>query len=216
MVPKPGIAIVGAGNVASALAISLHEAGYEVREIISRNKPASLAKARRLARQVGARVSHIGSPALTAQLVWICVPDGMISSCAELLARTADWRGKIALHASGALPSSELDKLKKKGAAIASAHPLMTFVPEVRLSLNGVPFALEGDRKALAMARRLVRDLGGDSFLVAKASKPAYHAFCGFTSPLLVASLVTAERGAGRRACRHVSLPKAGQHRLIL
>jgi len=63
-------------------------------------------------------------------------------------------------------------------------------------SLSGVPFAVEGDMTAVRAARRIVRDLGGKSFTIRKHHKAAYHAWGAFASPLLVATLVTAERSA--------------------
>jgi len=75
----------------------------------------------------------------------------------------------------------------------------MTFVPGSQPSLAGVPFALEGDRAALQLARSIVRDLGGTSFSLPVARKAAYHAWATMTSPLLLAFLVTVEQ-AGRAA----------------
>jgi len=59
-----------------------------------------------------------------------------------------------------------------------------------------VPFALEGDPAALRVAGRIVRDLGGQPFSLSKSRKSIYHAWGGFTSPLLVALLMTAEKVA--------------------
>ena len=47
-----------------------------------------------------------------------------------------------------------------------------------------------------APARRIVRDLGGEAFTIRKQHKTAYHAWGSFASPLLVATLVTAEQVA--------------------
>jgi predicted short-subunit dehydrogenase-like oxidoreductase (DUF2520 family) len=102
--------------------------------------------------------------------------------------------------------------LKKKGIAAASVHPLMTFVPGSKPSLAGVPFALEGDPAAVRLARQIVRDLGGESLLLPASRKAAYHAWATFTSPLLLAFLVTLEevaRAAGLEPldARRRSLP---------
>jgi predicted short-subunit dehydrogenase-like oxidoreductase (DUF2520 family) len=216
MAAKPGIAIVGAGRLSNALAVSLLEAGYKIDTIIFRRPGGSQARARRLAAEVGARTSSIRSPNLASRVVWFSVPDQQISRCAEMLARVRDWRGKIAVHSSGALSSSELDAVKKKGAAVASVHPLMTFVRKVRPSLRGVPFALEGDRAAIRVLRRMVLDMGGEPFSIAKEDKAAYHAWGGFTSPLLVAILVVAEQvamkaGIRREMARRRMRPIVGQ-----
>jgi predicted short-subunit dehydrogenase-like oxidoreductase (DUF2520 family) len=77
---------------------------------------------------------------------------------------------------------------------------MMTFVPGIQPRLRGVPFAVEGDRRAVAEAKRIVTKLGGQVFTIRKDAKVLYHALGSFSSPLLVATLVTAERvgrGAG-------------------
>jgi predicted short-subunit dehydrogenase-like oxidoreductase (DUF2520 family) len=75
----------------------------------------------------------------------------------------------------------------------------MTFVPGATPRMEEVPFAVEGDTRAVSVARKIVRDLGAESFAIKKAAKPLYHALGSFSSPLIVAALVTAER-VGRSA----------------
>jgi len=195
MALKPRIAIVGPGRLGSALALELRHAGYRISEIISRNSRTSRRKARALAK----RVHSVVAPAtghLKADLVWFCVPDREIAKVARHLGHVTDWRGKIAFHSSGALPSDELHVLRRRGAAVASVHPLMTFVRASVPSLRGVPFAVEGDPAALRLARKIVRELDGEAFSISKSKKSAYHAWGGFTSPLLIALLVTGEKVA--------------------
>jgi predicted short-subunit dehydrogenase-like oxidoreductase (DUF2520 family) len=195
---KLSISIVGPGRLGTALALSLRRAGYRISEIGVKSK--STARAR-----YPGKVISSDQP-LTADLVWFCVPDRQIATAARERAANTDWRGKIALHASGALTSDELDVLRQKGAAVAAVHPLMTFVPRSSPNLKGVPFGMEGDAKALTGARRVVRDLGGEPFLIEKTAKPAYHAWGAFASPLLIATLVTAEQVANKAG---VSAPAA-------
>jgi predicted short-subunit dehydrogenase-like oxidoreductase (DUF2520 family) len=195
MTTKPRIAIIGPGRLGSALALLLKRSGYSITEIIPGNSRASRQKARALARQVYAKVGAEGN-ALDADLVWFCVPDREIARAARQLAVETDWSGKTALHSSGALGSDELRALSVRGASVAAVHPLMTFVHGSHPSLQGVPFALEGDRSALRVARRIVRDLGAAPFSISNDKKLAYHAWGAFTSPLLVALLVTGERVA--------------------
>jgi predicted short-subunit dehydrogenase-like oxidoreductase (DUF2520 family) len=209
---KPRIAIVGAGSLASALAPALREAGYPVSEITSRDNPASRRRVRSLARIVGARATTLRSAALDADVLWFCVPDREIRQAADTGAAAGKGKAQYAFHSSGALSSRELDSLRKRGAAVASIHPLMTFVSGSHPSLAGVPFALEGDAAATRLARRIVRDLGGESFTLPAARKAAYHAWATFTSPLWLAFLVTLEdaaRAAGltRAKARRMSLP---------
>jgi predicted short-subunit dehydrogenase-like oxidoreductase (DUF2520 family) len=209
---KPRIAVVGAGNLASSLAASLRGAGYAIEQIISRSRVQSLQRARRLARQVGASAVAIPQAQIRAEVVWFCVPDGEIASAAASMTKAADWKGKVALHSSGALTSDQLAVLSRLGAAAASVHPLMTFVRGSRPSLAGVSFALEGSPKAVRVARAIVRELRGDPFTIRKQQKETYHAWGTFASPLFTALLAASERvalaaGVNQKAARQRMLP---------
>jgi len=213
---KPTVAIVGAGSLATSLAVALYEAGFKITEIVARDSPRSRRRARSLATKVGAKVVTANSAALDATLLWFCVPDREISGMASTLAARASAhrnnRLRFAFHSSGALLSRELKPLRQAGVAVASVHPLMTFVAEANPSLIGVPFAIEGDESAKRFARRIVGELGGQSFSLPPARKAAYHAWATLTSPLLLAFLVTLEEaaraaGLAREDARRKSLP---------
>jgi predicted short-subunit dehydrogenase-like oxidoreductase (DUF2520 family) len=198
--------------LAGALATALRRAGYKIDQIVSRRSAASLRRARRLAREVGASAVAASRVRIRAEVVWFCVPDGAIAAAADSLADTADWRGKVALHSSGALTSDELAALRMRGAALASVHPLMTFVRGSRPSLAGVPFAIEGNPKAVGAARAIVLRLHGRAFIIPKERKEAYHTWGMFASPLLTALLAASERvalaaGVHRKAARERMLP---------
>jgi len=164
-----------------------------------------------LAKKVGSRAESIGIASLKAEIVWLCVPDAAISGVAKSLADRGAWKGKIALHSSGALTSNVLLPLRCNGAAVASLHPLMTFVKGSRASLAGVPFAIEGDAAGVRAARKIVRDLAGHPFSIGKRDKAAYHAWGTFLSPLLTALLAASERVA---AAAHVPAKEARRRML--
>jgi predicted short-subunit dehydrogenase-like oxidoreductase (DUF2520 family) len=210
---KPTITIVGAGRLGSALGVALHHAGYRIEEIASRDIKPSRAKAQKLAALSDAQAVTLVSARFSAEVIWLCVSDREIAHAARALALLrGDWKGKIALHSSGALAAGELQPLRQRGAAVASVHPLMTFVSGSRPSFKKVPFALEGDARAATAARKIIRDLGGDSFRLPASRKPAYHAWGAFASPLLVAALVGAEQvaalaGVGSAEARRRMMP---------
>jgi predicted short-subunit dehydrogenase-like oxidoreductase (DUF2520 family) len=233
---NPSVAIVGSGNLATFLAISLHRAGFNIAEIISRETPRSLRNARVLAAKVGAHGITASSAKLNANLLWLCVPDREIRNAASVLSerlrvlkqesareiseaslekKTSERekpRVKFAFHSSGALSSRELDPLRRAGLATASVHPLMTFVPNTNPLLTGVPFALEGDAQAKQIARHIVCKLGGKTVSVSRSNKSAYHAWATLASPLFLAFLVTLEEaalaaGVKGRDARAMSLP---------
>ena len=193
---RPSIAIVGPGRLGTALAQCLNSTGYDLAEIIVRPERKSVAGARALARRVGARAYHIKTARLEADLIWFCLPDSKIAEAAREYS-DKEWNGKIALHCSGVLTSDALELLRDRGASVASVHPLMTFVRGSVPDLSGVTFAVEGDTRAVRIARHIVRDLGGEILLVRKHDKAAYHAFATMICPLLVSLLASAERVAG-------------------
>jgi predicted short-subunit dehydrogenase-like oxidoreductase (DUF2520 family) len=210
MPAKPTVAIIGPGRLGTALALQLARAGYHVSELISRT-PASARRLRALTQTLKARSSHHRNVRLNADLIWLCVPDREIAIVAADLATLNIWKGKTVFHSSGALGSDTLDPLRKRGAKVASVHPMMTFVRGAVPAMKGITFALEGDAPAVRVAQRIVRDFGARTFLIRRQKKAAYHAWGSFASPLLVAALVTAEQVA-----RSAGLKTAEARRMML
>ena len=185
--------IIGPGSLGSALSQALHSEGIEVAEIVYRSAT-SAKTGRRLAKLTGAEAVGFGAAQFRGDVVWLCVGDSAIRSTGSEMARRGSWRGKVVFHSSGALTSNELDSLRRRGAKVASVHPMMTFVDGAKSSMEGVTFALEGDGPAVAVARNLVKVLGGETFKLNKVDKPLYHALGAFVSPMIVAQMATAER----------------------
>ena len=206
---RPRIAIVGTGKLGSALTLSLRAAGYSISELVSRDRKDSRRRANALARRVGAAATTFQKAALRADLVWFCVPDREIAKAARLLAGK-DWKGKTAVHSSGALTATELAGLRARGAHVTSAHPMMTFVEGSAPALKGVGFAIEGDPLAVQMVTRILQRLGAESFPIDRKDKPLYHAWGTFASPLLTALLATTEQVA-----RRVGISRQEAHRRI-
>jgi predicted short-subunit dehydrogenase-like oxidoreductase (DUF2520 family) len=210
MPAKPTIAIIGPGRLGAALAVQLARAGYRISEIVSRT-PASRRHVRALTQTLKARSSHYQNVSLDASLIWLSVPDREIATVAADLAILNIWKGKTVFHSSGALDSDTLSALRKRGANVASVHPMMTFVRGAVPTMQGITFALEGDAAAVSLARRVVQDLGARTIVIRKQHKAAYHAWGSFVSPLLVGILVSAEEVA-----RSAGLKTAQARRMML
>lgn len=193
---RPAISIVGLGNLGSALALTLPPAGFDVRFLAVRGKRNGGRQTRALARRIKARVVEIGKQPLDTEIVWITVSDDAIAGLARVLAQSQDWKGKIVFHSSGALTSDELVSLRDKGARVASVHPMMTFVRGAVPEMAGVAFAVEGDATAVRVARSVVKNLGGDAFVIKKQNKVLYHVFGSFASPLVIALMASLEQVA--------------------
>lgn len=191
-VKRTTITIIGPGRLGSALAQALCRANYEIGEVVHGTSARSRAAGKRLARSSGARATTLAGMRLDADVIWFCVPDDSIARVAGELAGK-DWRGKIAFHSSGVLASDVLSPLRRRGARVASLHPLMTFVHDSSPLLEGVPFGLEGDVAALRSARAIVHDIGGADFAITRRHKTAYHAFATMICPLLISLLAASE-----------------------
>jgi predicted short-subunit dehydrogenase-like oxidoreductase (DUF2520 family) len=206
------VSIVGAGNLGTALALTLSSAAYRVKFIAVRGKSRGKPRARALAPNVKARLVELGKHPLDTDIVWLAVPDDFIAQVARTLAGAHDWKGRIVFHSSGALTSDELAPLREKGAKVASVHPMMTFVRGSVPDMSDVAFAVEGDAAAARAARTIVRRLGGYALSIRKENKVLYHAFGSFASPLVIALLASLEQvalaaGVRKRDIKRVMLP---------
>ena len=189
-------ALIGPGRVGQAMGHLLAESGVPIAFIAGRK----LAAVRRAARFVGKGVplALSDSRLLSASVFLITTSDSAIAEVATTLALRENskdgWRGKVVLHACGALPSAILNPLKLRGAAIGSLHPFQT-VPSpdagVR-NLRGCFWALEGDPRALRVARRWVKQLGGVAFSIRPEMKTLYHLSAFIVCPTVVTLMAQA------------------------
>jgi len=196
----PKVTLVGCGSLGTSLASSLHGAGIRIDEIIVRSKNPRPKNAhsknarlknlsKRVAGSLGARLRTLSDAELYAQVIWICTPDDVIEDVAKEISSRLSAK-QVLLHSSGALNS---DILRYGKAAVASAHPMMSFTRGKAISLHGVAFALEGDLKATRMAAKLVARCGGEFFGISSTHKTLYHVFASACSPLLTALLLAGE-----------------------
>lgn len=182
---KSTIGFIGAGRAGSVLAIVLARRGYQITAV----SDVDAAAVGRLARRTGAAIAAPEEVAERAAIVFITTPDDVIGQVAGEIAQRKGWReGHIALHVSGALPSTVLKPARAEGALAASMHPLLSF-PTAETSpycLTGTSFAVEGDEQALLVAASLVRDIGGYPVQIASGDKMLYHAAATISSNYLV------------------------------
>jgi predicted short-subunit dehydrogenase-like oxidoreductase (DUF2520 family) len=179
---RGALAIIGAGRVGRALGRRLHELGWKIGAVVTRNE----ASARKSVRFIGAGKARatLSRDVLASRIIVISTPDDSIASVTQALARIGaeELRGKIVMHTSGALSAAVLKPLQDLGAATGSLHPLQSFSGVAVPSLEGKMFAIEGDHRALRWARQIVRALGGLPVQIAGSSKPLYHAAAAFAA----------------------------------
>ena len=75
---------------------------------------------------------------------------------------------------------------------------------------RGTFFSLEGNRRGLAVGRRLVRDLGGKAFVLRAKDKPLFHAACVFVSNFLDTLI-----DAGIELCVDAGIPRRNAYRIF-
>ena len=170
------LAIIGAGRVGRALGRRLRELGWKIGAVVTRNHES----ARKAVRFIGAGQVHaaIVRGILSSRVILISVPDDSLLEVATELARIGaeELRDKVVLHTSGPLNSNVLREVQKNGAAVGGMHPLQTFSGVGVPPLEGKIFAIEGDAKAVRVARQIARSLGGSPVLIAAGKKTTYHA----------------------------------------
>ena len=190
------VAIVGPGRIGQAMGRLLAESGVPVAFVAGR-KPEAVRKALRF---IGKGIPTVlTDPRLqSASVLLITTSDAGVAKVARDLARRGKgsnaWRGKVVLHTCGSLPSTLLDPLKLRGAAVGSLHPYQT-VPSPQAGVRNLRrcfWALEGDRRALRVARSWVKLLGGVAFSVRPGKKTLYHLSAFVVCPTVVTLMAQA------------------------
>ena len=212
---KPTVSIVGAGRMGGALALALASSGYSVEALVAR----TVSRARRVGNLLRHRPIVFSEAQLarlpSSDLILIATPDDAINDTAQKLANAQKAiRGdRTVLHTSGALSSKALSPLAEAGFRTGSLHPLVSISdPSAATKLHGAFFCLEGDRTALRVARRVVRDLGGHAFAIEPGNKALYHAAAVMASGHMTALFdialeMLARCGLSKRRAREVLLP---------
>jgi predicted short-subunit dehydrogenase-like oxidoreductase (DUF2520 family) len=205
------IAVIGAGRLGTSLGRALAKKGHTITAVTCRRR-LSARESRAIIGQ-GRALTDNTAAARRAGLIFVCVPDEAIAGLASQLARSRlVWTGKIVFHTSGLQPARVLEPLRKKGAMIASFHPVQAFPRKTMppAHFRGVSFGLEGDRGAVALAGVLVRRLGGRPFVIPEEAKPLYHAALSFASNLFVVLM-----DAAARLLKEAKIPKDKAARML-
>jgi predicted short-subunit dehydrogenase-like oxidoreductase (DUF2520 family) len=182
------VSIIGAGVVGTAIGYLLKENGYKISGIGSR----TLESASRAYHFIGEGEISTDLSAISkkADIIFITTSDDAIEGvCNRLVSEKGINAGATVFHMSGALTSDILGSARNAGAYVASLHPLQSLadVKEAVKNLPGSFFCIEGDDKAILIAKDIVSGLKGKIITLESDKKPLYHAGASVASNFLIA-----------------------------
>ncbi|GAA6152039.1 Rossmann-like and DUF2520 domain-containing protein [Pseudoteredinibacter isoporae] len=186
------LSIYGAGRLGQTLAKLWHQQAYfDIQQLYCRTQSTCLDARDFIGAESAQCLSN--SDALSSSDIWlVSTPDSAFANACESLKHIIR-PGDIVFHCSGALSSSELNRLQAQGAFIASIHPLHSFAQPAQslTQFAGSHCAYEGDAEALAALLPAFEQIGGHCFAI-EGNKWLYHAAsviaCNYLAPLIAAS----------------------------
>ena len=197
--------IIGSGRVGRACGrLWAQQQVFEIQDVLTRSRESALQG-----------VTFIGAGQAVGSLdemrgadVWMIATrdDAIVPSCATLAASGKVTPDDIVFHVSGAMPSTELQPVREKGARVASVHPIKTFTDAEHAveSFAGTFCAAEGDADALRVLRPAFEKIGAKVFDIAADAKPVYHAggvfACNYLAVLIETALRAHEQAGIARA----------------
>jgi predicted short-subunit dehydrogenase-like oxidoreductase (DUF2520 family) len=173
------IGFIGAGIVATALAVRLSERGYEILAVSSRSRDSAEKLARRIS---NCRVAESNQEvASLTNLVFIVTSDDAIASVVE----SVQWhQGQSVIHCNGAASTDLLEGARSAGAQVGCFHPLQTFasLKEALENLPGSTFGIEAEEPLYSLLANMALDLEGRSIRLTASAKVLYHVAAVITS----------------------------------
>jgi len=142
------VVIIGAGNLATHLALALHHKGINVIQVLNRTR----ATGEKLARKVKAGyTADFRAADFKADLFILAVSDSAIFNVANSLC----LKDKLLVHTSG---SVEMEVLSEASSNIGVFYPLQTFSKNKRINFSNTPVCIEAntnnnEEKLLQLAR---------------------------------------------------------------
>jgi predicted short-subunit dehydrogenase-like oxidoreductase (DUF2520 family) len=136
------IVIIGAGNLATQLALVLTEKGIPVKQVFSRN----LNSARELAEKTGAAFTNDLSQLYSeTDLYLIAVKDSAIQ---EVLENLSLDENRMIVHTAGSVPMNILDGFSGNYGVF---YPLQTFSKNRKIDFSDIPICIEANHPARLM-----------------------------------------------------------------
>jgi len=206
--------IIGGGHVGRVLGKLLSER-FAVQDVLTRS--AASAQEAVAFMVAGAAVASLESMRRADAWLLAVNDDQIAPVCAQLAASHA-LDGAVVFHCSGAKSSAELLEAQRRGAVVASVHPIRSFADPAQVAANfaGTFCGIEGDARALALLTPALEAVGARPVAIEASAKTVYHAASVFASNYLVTVLDAALRayqaaGIPEEVARELARPLASE-----
>lgn len=163
---KPGISIIGAGNVGTQLGLVFRSAGYPIHQICSHKT----LQAFRLAKKVNATaIGDIEELTPDADIYILCIPDQSIRD----LKATWKIKDKLVCHTSGA---TEMNVLKGFSLHYGVFYPLQTFSVRKNVNFKRIPVCIESNSpESQEMLYKMAKSISGDVRVIDSVTRMTIH-----------------------------------------
>ena len=174
------IVMLGAGNLATNLAMALRKGGHEIVQVYSRTQ----ASAEQLARQtVSEAITRLNRMVHDADLYVLSVKDDAIQQVLEGF----PVRDSLLVHTAG---SVDMEVLKGYSANYGVLYPLQTFSKQRAVDFSRIPICLEAsNQESLKFLEDLASDLSGDIRHITSRQRAHIHVAavfaCNFSNFML-------------------------------
>jgi predicted short-subunit dehydrogenase-like oxidoreductase (DUF2520 family) len=184
-VAPTSMAIIGAGRMGSAIALSLTRQGdYHLRFVVSRSEASAESLCRLAGQGTAGTIRELRG---RVDLVWLTVPDRELANTAAELSRFGPFAGNpLFVHTSGCFSIEALRQLREAGERVGGLHPLQAIASREQLLRPGTLYALEAESDRPEILQKVVRDLHGRPFRIPASRKALYHAAATVASNYLV------------------------------
>lgn len=176
---KKNIILIGAGNVATQLGISLKDAGHTILQVYSRKKRAAQALSIVLKAKAIDDAKKINPD---ADIYIIAIKDDALAG----ITKKIKLKNKIIVHTSG---STAMNVLKGSSKNYGVFYPLQTFSKNKKINFKTVPVCLEANNKeTFKTLQQLASSISGNIQKVNSDQRKALHVAavfaCNFSNHL--------------------------------
>jgi predicted short-subunit dehydrogenase-like oxidoreductase (DUF2520 family) len=166
------ITILGAGNVATQLALVLKKSGHTIVQVYNRSNDAGY----ELAKTVGATFVSDFAQLTDADIYLVAVKDDAIAEVGNAFKTS----GKIVAHTSG---TKSKDLLQNTSANFGIFYPLQTMTKTAKVDFKNVPILIEGSNKqTVAKLDELAKTISKNVHIVDEQQRQWIHVAAVFAN----------------------------------